>query len=425
MMSNPKDTVEALKLTMHGVAVGVLLHFKDNRNQLVFDPAYIETRAGARPTFTINQLDGSDYLKVVQSTSQRLPPVLANLLPEGALRQWLAQSLKVDINNEFAMLAYTGRDLPGALLATPLSGEDIPQWAFTERTANATPIDIKTPVKSPEDKQGGFSLAGVQIKFSSTRKDGRFNINNHQGDDSWIVKTPSTVHRHTPENEYSAMKLAQSIGVTIPEIGLVALNSLDNLPDIELPDEAYAYVIKRFDRAEKSRIHTEDFTQIFEVYAHDKYKGGNYEKMARYLREFSDTGLQDMQQMARRLLANILLANGDAHLKNWTIYYPDTRSPKLSPAYDIVNTLSYIKAEQQIALKMGKKNEWYSIDLATFEYWAKRIGVSWPAIRVHLVDAMSAARDTWPTLIKDLPMHDDHKLILKSHMKNLTKDFYI
>lgn len=30
---------------------------------------------------------------------------------------------------------------------------------------------------------------------------------------------------------------------------------------------------------------------------------------------FGAGGLADVQQMARRLLANILLANGDAHLK--------------------------------------------------------------------------------------------------------------
>jgi serine/threonine protein kinase HipA of HipAB toxin-antitoxin module len=41
------------------------------------------------------------------------------------------------------------------------------------------------------------------------------------------------------------------------------------------------------------------------------------------------------QQFARRLLVNILVANGDAHLKNWSLIYPDTVTPELAPAYDI------------------------------------------------------------------------------------------
>ena len=33
--------------------------------------------------------------------------------------------------------------------------------------------------------------------------------------------------------------------------------------------------------------------------------------------------MSDAQQFARRLLVNILLANGDAHLKNWSLLYAD------------------------------------------------------------------------------------------------------
>lgn len=66
-----------------------------------------------------------------------------------------------------------------------------------------------------------------------------------------------------PENEFSAMKLAQVIGVNIPEIKLVELRNLVNLPDIPLPDEPYAYAIRRFDRTDEGRVHTEDFAQIF------------------------------------------------------------------------------------------------------------------------------------------------------------------
>ena len=40
------------------------------------------------------------------------------------------------------------------------------------------------------------------------------------------------------------------------------------------------------------------------------------------------------------------------HLKNWSLLYPDRRTPVLSPAYDLVATLPYI-AEDQLALSLG------------------------------------------------------------------------
>lgn len=56
--------------------------------------------------------------------------------------------------------------------------------------------------------------------------------------------------------------------------------------------------------------------------------------------------------MARRLLLNILLGNGDAHLKNWTIHYENQVSPCLAPLYDVVFTAPYIEYDN-LALNMA------------------------------------------------------------------------
>lgn len=261
------------------------------------------------------------------------------------------------------------------------------------------------------------------MKFSSLRQDGRFNISSQVGSDSWIIKTPSTVHRSVPENEYTAMRLAQAIGVEIPDIELVALDQLDNLPDMRLADEAYAYAIRRFDRSERGRVHTEDFAQVFELYAHDKYRGKNYEQIAAYLYDWGSEPLVDVQQMARRLLANILLANGDAHVKNWSMIYPNQTDVRLSPAYDIVTTLAYIPYESEVALNMAREKRWSMISMQTFEHWAERVGIPWPAIRVHLLDAIDKARTLWPPLLENLPMAEEHKTVLRQHWAALSPDF--
>ena len=415
------EYTEALELILHGQRIGILVHYSGGRNILTFDPDFRQMATAVRPVFTLTQLLKEDYLASRQSHTQRVPPVLSNLLPEGALREWLSSALKTHSENEFPLLAWTGSNLPGALEAMPLRAGEIPNWALTGRE-QVEPVQIDVNVQNSK-----FSLAGVQMKFSSIRKDGRFNISTRIGSDSWIIKTPSTVHRNVPENEYTAMRLAESIGVDIPEIQLIPLEQLDNLPDIVLPDDTVAYGIRRFDRGEQNqvRIHTEDFAQIFEFYAHKKYNHANYEQIGRVIYQFSQNGLADLQQMARRLLANILLANDDAHLKNWSMIYPDRIHTRLSPAYDIVTTLPYVKGETGNALNIGKEKVWKNITMETFQYWSTRIGAPWPAVKIHLEEAMVAARENWPELIQALPMSTSHKSALKQHLAGLPLAFRI
>jgi serine/threonine-protein kinase HipA len=101
----------------------------------------------------------------------------------------------------------------------------------------------------------------------------------------------------------------------------------------------------------------EDFAQILVKYPHEKYSPANYQNIGKVIYEFSGDGLADSQQFARRLLVNILLANNDAHLKNWSFLYPDKITPRLSPAYDILTTSVYIENETQYTLNIGKTKE--------------------------------------------------------------------
>ena len=52
---------------------------------------------------------------------QKLHPTLSNLLPEGALRELIAQSLKVHVDNEFQILSYLGRTCPARWWPRPWS----------------------------------------------------------------------------------------------------------------------------------------------------------------------------------------------------------------------------------------------------------------------------------------------------------------
>ena len=414
------ENIEGLRISVNDQEVGVLTHYSGGKNIFVFSPNYIALPESERQTTTLTQLANKQFLQQPLISTQRLTPLLSNLLPEGALREWMARSLKVHAENEFPLLAHMGGNLPGALRAEAIKAGQVPNWALDHRQqVEAVQIDVA-------QSQNKFSLAGVQMKFSSVRgQDGRFNIGEDANSDSWIIKTPSTIHKHVPYNEYTAMLLAQAAGVDTPEVKLVELSQLDNLPDIQLPNETHAYVIKRFDRDDGRRIHTEDFAQVFQVYSHDKYRKFNYEQIANSLYQYGSQGLKDAQEMARRLLVNILLANGDAHLKNWSLIYSGGVRPRLSPAYDIVSTLPYVDNEQEFGLNMAKNKNWYQVDMASFEAWATRIGVPWRAIKVHLEEAIELARLRWPNMLSELPMAEAHKKIVRTHWQNLQSDFRI
>jgi serine/threonine-protein kinase HipA len=221
------------------------------------------------------------------------------------------------------------------------------------------------------------------------------------------------------------MKLASLIGVEIPDMKLVELRNLDNLPPINLPDEKLAFAIRRFDREQLQRIHMEDFAQVLVKYPHEKYNSATYEQLAQILYQYSGDGLADVQQFARRLLANVLLANGDAHLKNWSLIYADRVTPRLSPAYDIVTTSVYIDGEHRFALNLGGIKDWRDVSYATFEVWARKSGIPWRAIKPHLDEAMDTAKNLWPVELKNLPMNILHKNKLIEHWGGLHKDFAI
>ena len=133
----------------------------------------------------------------------------------------------------------------------------------------------------------------------------------------------------------------------------------------------------------------------------------------------------NVQQFARRLLVNILLANGDAHLKNWSLIYPDTITPELSPAYDIVTTRVYMGDERKYALNLGKNKEWYKASMDHFELWAGKADIPWRAIKPHLFDTLDKARTLWQKELANLPMDDEHKQGLQEHWRNLDSDFRV
>lgn len=420
MMTNNNE-VQVLKLTLHDKLIGYLAGFQNGRNILTFAEEFIAD--SSRPTFSLTtHPDFPNVDKLISepwARNHRLHPILSNLLPEGSLRELLTQGLKTHSDNEFQLFSYLGQDLPGALIAAPMSPDEVPHHLFA-KYGGIKAVEIETP-----NSENKFSLAGVQMKFSMKEMDGRYQISRSGELGDWIIKIPSTKHKNVPLNEYTSMVLAQLADINIPDVKLIELAKLDNLPPINLPEEKYAFAIRRFDRADTQRIHMEDFAQVLIKYPREKYNSANYEQVGKIIYQYTGDGLANAQQFAKRLLVNILLANGDAHLKNWSLLYEDQITPELSPAYDIVTTRVYMGDEKEYALNMGKTKKWYEVNMSHFEAWSKKSDIPWRAIKPHLESTIGKARALWPNALKDLPMDDEHKELLKNHWKLLHTDFQI
>ena len=324
--------VAVLDVRLHGAPIGTLTRVGGDRTIFAFNDDYIDD--DNRPLLGLAFKDALGQLITdIKPTRVRVPPFFSNLLPEGPLRDYLAERAGVHPSREFFLLWVLGNDLPGAAAVVPADGEP---WPLDAR------VDGDADSPDPRRHALRFSLAGVQLKFSAIHDArGGLTIPATGVGGSWIVKLPSREFQRVPENEYSMMTLARLVGMDVPALELVDVAAVGNLPRGIGGLEGQALAIRRFDRqADGTAVHTEDFAQVFGVYPADKYKRASARSIATVVG--AECGEADIAEFIRRLTFNALIGNADMHLKNWSLTYPDRRRAALAPAYDFVSTVAYI-----------------------------------------------------------------------------------
>ncbi len=390
--------LKALAVHLHGRPIGVISRLAGDRHLFSFEQEYVDEPG--RPTLSLSFKGQSGGLvTAVRPVGRRVPPFFSNLLPEGHLRTYLAERAGVKPEREFFLLAVLGSDLPGAITVTPLAAEGLAGQEMADEQGR-------------DQRRGGgalrFSLAGVQLKFSAVMEaSGGLTIPAHGAGGSWIVKLPSAQFASVAENEYAMLALARAAGIAVPEIRLVPVREIRGLPEAAARLAGQALAVRRFDRAAGGkRIHMEDFAQVFGVFPDDKYGHRSYANIAAVL--WAETGETSTYEFVRRLVFSVLIGNGDMHLKNWSLLYPDGRTPVLSPAYDFVSTVPYIPGDK-LALGFGGGRGLDEITVEQVRRFADtaRLPVSpvWEVVR----ETMERTAAAWETL--------DQKSILPSKMR--------
>jgi serine/threonine-protein kinase HipA len=366
------STISSLEVRLNDLLVGYFTHYPDEKTVFVIDEGYIEY-GEQRPILSLSLARPNDEESTRallsddrhKSASVKAPPFFSNLLPEGGLRRSIAQRLKVHEDREFLLLSALGEDLPGAVILTPV---DTPDHLKRRRGGAVAP--------TAEDLQElKFSLGGMQMKFSMLRQGERFTLAGGKKLGNYIVKPPSNDFEALPMVEAATMETARAAGMDVPEIQLLTSAKIQGLPNMAgfRQGEPF-YAIRRFDRPDGGRIHVEDFAQVFNLRTHQKYGRVNYDMIGRTLLVYAG-GLFDLKEMARRLVLNVLMGNGDAHIKNWALIYDNPLRPRLAPAYDLVSTVAYTAHDTSVALNMGGVKLFKVITLDTFADLFRRIGI--------------------------------------------------
>ena len=177
----------------------------------------------------------------------------------------------------------------------------------------------------------GTSLGGARPKANFTDCDQRL----------WIAKFPAKDDRYDVGGwEYLMHVLARKAGIVVPEARLERLS-----------DRYGTFCSARFDRiADGRRMYASAMTLLERQ---DGEAGASYLDLAEFISDHGAKGHidEDLAQLFRRVLFNILVGNRDDHLRNHG-FIREPSGWRLSPAFDInPNT-----AKQTHALAIDSKN---------------------------------------------------------------------
>lgn len=400
------------------VRVGTLSRDAVGATAFVPDEAYL--RDDARPILSLSWV-GADPDATRARLAMRtdkialyggLPPWFEGVLPEGALRELVAAEMGPGDHGSFDVITRLGADLAGAVLVVPEN---------TEALDAAGPLDLakvagfRAPVPKGFVK---FSLAGVQLKFTTSLRKDRFTAPARAGEGRYILKLDSEKHPRLPQAEFSGMTLAGLAGVRTAPFRLIERAAIADVP-AELIVGDHALAVERFDRLEDGRrTHIEDMAQILGAVGDQKYTKGNSETVLRMIQRFSTDWRDDVVEGVRRLVVDVMLGNGDNHLKNWSFIFPAPGQVRLSPAYDIVPTVLY--GDTTLALPFAGVQRFSSLSLHQFDRVASYLRLDPAWIRREVKTTVQRALDTWPAAMADLPLSAADRDRLVGRWRDLT-----
>ena len=311
--------------------------------------------------------------------------VFSNLLPDGALKMRLAQSLGLSEGNDFGLLARVGSECAGAIrLRQPgglWSGVRSQKVLDDEQLRNIIAVLPLHPLLADADNLSK-TLPGEFDKLPVRLANGQIRI--VLGDEltTHVLKPAKPGLKETVFNEAFCMQLAAAYGLPVAEVRLVH-------------GKVSSLLVTRVDRVVEQTVKTvqiEDFCQALGHLSGRKYEregGPRLEDIARLLRSVSATPAQDLRALINWVLFGFFIGFGAAHGKQVALTH-GTTAPSMSPFYGIWSTHVYPQMSFRMGFRIGDEDrpDWLSI--ARWREFADAIGVR-PAFVIAALERSALA----------------------------------
>ncbi|MFZ1726479.1 MAG: type II toxin-antitoxin system HipA family toxin [Albidovulum sp.] len=396
--------LDRLNVYYEQFVLGIIDVHDDGHLTFAYDPRWLAT-TGNFPLSVTLPLTDVTYPDAV------ITPWLANLLPEEQQLLTLSRALGLSSTDTLAILKVIGGDTAGAISIGEPS--DRSQWAYQTLTAQYGTDNAEDALSAHFNDLGQRpfmvgedgvrqSLAGGQKKtaLAVVGPDGRPKLGlMTEGDRLAVPKrgAPSTIiikpdNPNLPgivENEAYCLTLANLIGLPVVKVGIAKAGNRT------------ALAVARYDRDTRKdgslrRLHQEDFAQANGRYPSQKYEQGTVPglDMTALLTTARHLPAKDALILQDQVIYNILVANTDAHAKNYSLLL--SGSPRMAPLYDVSTVLHWDHVNQYHAQRLGGRKR-KPADMAR-RHWdriADAAGFNAVGLRVRvqeLVDAMVATR---------------------------------
>lgn len=335
----------------------------------VYHPTWVD----ARDAFALSPSLPLQNDPISDGASQR--PVqwfFDNLLPEAGERTLLARDASIDKADAFGLLQRYGPESAGALtLLAP--GEVLPAGKLVPLSDQALSERIrKLPrVALSHDAPKRMSMAGAQHKLAVVLDNDQLFEPEGRVASTHILKPDHPDPErfaHTVVNESFVMRLAHAVGLNVPKV------SVRRVPEP-------VYLIERFDRegnvAYARRRHVLDACQLLSLDSTFKYEQATVQSL-RKIAELCRAKAATRQAIFRWGIFNILVGNGDAHLKNLS-FFPTQQGIALAPHYDLLSTSIYREAKwrnEELVTPIGSAKRFGEVRRKDVEEFGKALGVS-------------------------------------------------
>lgn len=384
--------------------VGQISVAPDGKLGFQYEPRWLAT-TGAFPLSVTMPLRAEPFSDAV------IAPWLANLLPEEQQLVAVSRTLGLSASDSLAILREIGGDTAGAIsIGAPSLRAD---WSYRTLTGWYRVPDPSRALSLHFDDLGlrpfmagadGIrqSLAGGQKKsaLAVLDRDGRPRLGpvgpgdtlalpTHGAPSTIIIKPDNPMLPGIVENECYCMTLAGLIGIPVAATQIIAF------------ENRTALTVIRYDRDVRTdgsirRLHQEDFAQANALYPGQKYEQGTVPglTMTGLLQTGQHLPAAESLKLLDQVIFNILVANTDAHAKNYSMIL--TAGPRMAPLYDVSTVLMWDHVNQHHAQKLaGRKRKPGDTDRRHWDQIANDAGLGARGVRLRvqeLVDAMIASR---------------------------------